>query len=124
MRQVITIFTETPTLNEMFSVERIKRSSMKSKCENKVLREILRKGLKPVRGQCKITFHVNTYKRADLDNIASVFIKVFLDALQRAGVLPDDNKDYVTALEVTYHKANQHYVTVVIDEKEKDLVIH
>ena len=57
----------------------------------------------------------------DLDNVDSVVRKFTLDALQKAGVIEDDGYKTVKALHsyVTDHdyEAEDHYVTIKIEEK-------
>lgn len=58
--------------------------------------------------KCKLIFDFNN--RYDLDN-NSAMIKMIIDGLVFAGVLPDDNKDHVK--EIVIRESSQNRVTIL-----------
>ena len=65
-----------------------------------------------------ITCYEDKYNR-DLDNVASFFFKVFLDAMVECGTIRNDNMKHVTRLTATAARDKTPRVVVVIEE-EKD----
>lgn len=81
------------------------------------LRAAMYKGrVRPIEGSCVVHFEwrESTMKR-DCDNVASAK-KYILDAMQEAGVFPNDNRRYVRGFTDTFVKAERDGVLITIEE--------
>lgn len=75
--------------------------------------------LRPVQGACVVHFvWYEKTKRRDADNIASAK-KFILDAMQEAGILPDDNRKYVKGFTDKIIDATFDGVRVDIEEVQE-----
>ena len=93
-------------------------AAMKSQIETDIIWEIKAakcKGLlHPVSGPVAISFEWHeSDQRRDLDNIYSAK-KFILDAMQRAGIIPNDNRKTVVGLNDTIIDDTQDFVIVTI----------
>ena len=98
MVQKFTINGRLPGLNEYTKANRANRygaSSLKKQTETLIIYQIKAARVKRIKRPCFFTFTwYEATRRRDKDNVA--FAKKFIfDALQKAGVLPNDNNDYV-----------------------------
>ncbi len=115
-----------PSMNEVVNKNRSNRyaaAQMKKDLEARIclyIREAMRKGtlsvvVKPCR--VKFTWHERTKKR-DVDNIQSSQ-KFVLDALQKSGVLPNDNRKWVRQIMHEVVDSDRDGVLVELIEEEK-----
>ena len=83
------------------------------------IKQALAKGtLKPVKKPCTVKFewYEKTAKR-DCDNIASAK-KFILDAMQKQGIIVNDNQKYIKGFTDSFSRANENYVIVTLCECE------
>lgn len=116
-----TIAGRLPSLNDYINACRShwsKGAEFKRATEDDIIWQIVNarnKGLlHPVTGPVAIAFvwHESD-KRRDLDNIYSAK-KYILDAMQRAGIIANDNRQNVVSLSDTIIDDGQDYVAVII----------
>ena len=106
MTYELTIDGRFPSYNEYTKVQRANRyagNKMKQTYQRICEWEIKRK-LRGVRFERPIKVHVICYEQKanrDLDNVASFFFKVFLDALVSCRVIASDNINNVTNISAT-----------------------
>lgn len=108
-----------PGLNEYVSGNRRNKyagNAMKQGLERDISLFIRASGAKPVQGP--VTLHFTWYeptRRRDKDNVA--FAKKFiLDALQKCGVLPNDNNRYLLGFTDTFVYRKGQKVVVELEE--------
>ena len=92
-----------PGLNQYIEAERRHRmaaAAMKKTVQEDCMRAMLSAKKKGISfDKCEIEFHwVEPNKRRDKDNIRGFGSKVILDALQKMGILKNDNWEYVEKL--------------------------
>ena len=118
-----TIYEKLPSLNEVIDQNRSNRfagAKLKKDVEEIIsvyIRKALKTGgLRPITTPCivKIDWYEKN-KRRDADNIQSSQ-KFILDALVKTGVLPDDNRKYVTQICHRIYDSDDYKVCVTIDE--------
>lgn len=115
-----------PSLNEVIRKNRTNRyaaATMKKQLEAQIMGYIqvnMRFGeLRKVQKPCEITITwYESTKRRDVDNIQSSQ-KFILDALQKAGILENDNRRWVTQIHHHVADANFDGVQVVLKELEE-----
>ena len=119
------ISEKLPSLNDVIAKNRANKylgAKFKNQIEQTISEYILeakiRGILKPINEPCIVYlyWHERT-KRRDVDNIQSSQ-KFILDALQKCGIIPNDNRKYVKQV---YHKvidATKDYVMVRIEPYE------
>jgi Holliday junction resolvase RusA-like endonuclease len=112
-------------LNEYIKAERTKNYYKAAKIKrvetNKVYMQALNKPLIKTPCKLKFTWHRNTKRNADLDNIA--FAKKFvLDGISKAGVIPNDNLMHILGLqdEIKYSKNEGVEIEVIECEKKHE----
>lgn len=102
-----TVHAKLPSLNDVIDKDRTCRyagASYKREVENIIARYIIKAlesgELRPVSTPCTIQFlwHEKN-RRRDVDNVQSAQ-KFVLGAMVRCGVIPDDNRKYVTQLHI------------------------
>ena len=116
---------KTPSMNEIIGVNRTNRyagASAKKRYQNMVVWSIKAARLHraQVRQWIHYEFHEKTKKR-DKDNLLAA-IKPVNDALQQAGVLPNDNNNWVAGLSMSfvYDKTDRLIVTLADYVEEED----
>lgn len=118
-----TIYEKLPSLNEVIDQNRSNRfagAKLKKDVEEIIsvyIRKALKNGeLRPITTPCivKIDWYEKN-KRRDADNIQSSQ-KFILDALVKTGVLPNDNRKYVTQIWHRIYDSDDYKVCVTIDE--------
>ena len=118
-----TVKAKLPSLNEFISAmnnHRYNGYRFKQEIEELIgweIRQALTKGtLKPTTKPCKVNFywHEKTAKR-DCDNIASAK-KFLLDAMQKQGIIQNDNQRYIRGFTDTFVKDTVDYVIVELVE--------
>ena len=99
--QTLKISDRLPGLNDYTDKININRNvgnAFKRDTEELIMWQIKAQHLNPIEKPCKMTFYwVETNKKRDLDNIYSAK-KYILDAMQKAGILKNDNQKWVTDL--------------------------
>ena len=112
-----------PSLNEYITAcrtNKYKGASFKKDVEEVIgwaIKQALVKGtLKPIKNPCIVQFdwYERTAKR-DCDNIASAK-KYILDAMQKQGIIQNDNQKYIKGFKDTFTKADTNYVVVTLLE--------
>lgn len=122
MTYEITINGRFPTYNEYTKVQRGNRyagNKMKQEYQH-ICEWQIKQQLKGVRFKRPIRIHIICYEQRqnrDLDNVASFFFKVFLDALVRCNVINNDNMKNVTHISGTAAIDKEHPRIVVIIEE-------
>ena len=126
MKQTFTINAKTPSMNEIIGRNRTNKfagASAKKRYQNTVVWSIKAAKLHRVQVQQWIhyEFHEKTRKR-DKDNLLAA-IKPVNDALQQAGILPNDNNTWVAGLSMSfvYDKTDRLVVTLADYIREEDL---
>lgn len=112
-----------PSLNEYIFACRshwANGARMKKETQQSILqclRAAMYKGrLRKINGACVVHFEWReSTMRRDCDNIASAK-KYILDAMQEAGILPNDNRKYVRGFTDTFVSADRDGVFVEIEE--------
>ena len=124
MRHEIVIKGRFPSYNEYTKVQRGNRyagNKMKQDYQH-ICEWQIRQQLKGKKFRKPIKIHITCYeqrKNRDLDNVASFFFKVFLDALVKCQVIPNDNINNVTHISGTAAVDREHpRVVVIIEENE------
>ena len=125
MRNYFVIDDKLPSLNDYINVCRRNKyngAKFKKDVENLILIYIrnatVKKILTPTDKPVIVHFewHEKT-KRRDADNIASAK-KYILDAMQKAGIIPNDNRKYVKGFTDVIIDDKKDYVVVKIEEAE------
>lgn len=110
----ITIIGMLPSLNDYINAERRNRfmaAKMKKDAQTAVLWQL--KGLQPITELSFYHFEWSIHnQRKDPDNISAFGRKVIFDAMQVAGVLPNDNLKYIVGTADTYVMAEEPSVTI------------
>lgn len=126
MKQTFTINAKTPSMNEIIGRNRTNKfagATAKKRYQNTVVWSIKAARLQRVQVQQWIhyEFHEKTRKR-DKDNLLAA-IKPVNDALQQAGILPNDNNNWVAGLSMSfvYDKTDRLVVTLADYIREEDL---
>lgn len=105
-----------PTLNEYIDCERgstIAAAAMKKKCTEQVKEQCISQQIQPVNGKVDLLFEWHSSTRHDPDNVA--FAKKFiLDGLQLAGVLENDNRNFIGTMADEIIQDNEDYVILHI----------
>ena len=121
MKYELTIDGRFPSYNEYTKIQRGNRyagNRMKQEYQRTCAWQI-RKKMRGVRIESPISVHVTCYEdkyNRDLDNVASFFFKVFLDALTECKVIQNDNMRHVTKLTAVSARDKRPRVEVVIEE--------
>ena len=114
-----TIRAKLPSLNEYINACRANRyqaANFKREVEEVIgwaIKQARAKGeLKPIDQPCRVYFewHEKTAKR-DCDNIASAK-KFILDAMQKNGIIKNDNQKYIKGFTDTFVRSESDYVIV------------
>lgn len=106
-----------PTLNEYSNAERMNRfkgAKLKKEAEELIGWYIIQSGIKPIKEPIILVIHWQVPKtcRFDPDNI--VFAKKFiLDALQKTGIIENDNKRFVKGFSDHLRYEGKEYRTEV-----------
>jgi Holliday junction resolvase RusA-like endonuclease len=125
MRNYFVIDDKLPSLNDYIDVCRRNKyngAKFKKDVENLILIYIrnakVKKLLTPTDKPVVVHFewHEKT-KRRDADNVASAK-KYILDAMQKAGIIPNDNRKYVKGFTDVIIDDKKDYVVVKIEEVE------
>lgn len=125
MRNYFVVDDKLPSLNDYINVCRRNKyngAKFKKDVEKLILVYIrnakVKKILKPTDNPIVVHFewHEKT-KRRDADNIASAK-KYILDAMQKAGIIPNDNRKYVKGFTDVIIDDKKDYVVVKIEEAE------
>jgi Holliday junction resolvase RusA-like endonuclease len=120
------INAKLPSLNEYINVcRRNKYQAAKFKRDVEevigwaIIEAKAKKMLQPTCKPCKVAFewHERTAKR-DCDNIASAK-KYILDALQKQGIIPNDNQKYIKGFTDDFVKDTKDFVIVKLIEVEE-----
>ena len=99
--QMITIYEKPYSLNEYRNEHYIKLNKIKKKWSNAVELACLWNKIKPVdKCELRFTFIFGDRKRRDPDNYAAT-VKMIIDGLVIAGILPDDNFNHVAKIEMS-----------------------
>ncbi len=121
MRRKFEIPMRLPDLNAYtreLSRNRYAGAKLKGETEDAIIWAIKRAKPEPIQGPA--IFHFTWYernRRRDKDNVA--FAKKFIfDALQKAGILPDDDNRYVKGFTDTFVYGKKEGVTVEIEDAE------
>jgi Holliday junction resolvase RusA-like endonuclease len=113
---IIEINSKLPNLNDYISAERRNRfmaAKMKKDCQDEVLWQI--KKLAPITEASFFHFlWVEKTSRRDPDNVCAFGRKVILDALQEAGVLPNDNRKWVLGFSDTFSTSSTEKILVQV----------
>lgn len=77
--------------------------------------------LKPITGQFKVTYIIyRDYKRKpvlfDLDNVGAIVSKYFMDAIVNAGIVVDDNYNYMKEVTIKYGGKGETRAEVELEE--------
>lgn len=118
-----TINAKLPSLNDYIGAcraNKYKGATFKRDVEEVIIwaiKQAQAKGtLKPTDKPCKVIFEwYEKSSRRDADNIASSK-KFILDALQKSGIIPNDNQKYIKGFTDEIHKSNRDYVVVKLYE--------
>ena len=114
-----------PSLNEYIAAinkNRYRGNTYKQEIEEligwSIKRALVKGTLKPTTKPCTVHFewYEKTAKR-DCDNIASAK-KFILDAMQKQGVIPNDNQRYIKGFTDDFARAAETYVVVTLKECE------
>lgn len=122
MTYEITINGRFPSYNEYTKVQRGNRyagNKMKQEYQ-KICEWQIKQQLKGKKFRKPIKVHIICYEQRqnrDLDNVASFFFKVFLDALVRCQVIKNDNVRNVTQISGTAALDRKHPRIVVMIEE-------
>ncbi len=120
-----TVNAKLPSLNDYVAAcraNKYKGASFKKDVEELIcwaIRQAQAKGtLHPIKKPCKVAFawYERTVKR-DCDNIASAK-KYILDAMQKCGIIPNDNQKYIKGFTDEFYKADSDFVIVRLEECE------
>lgn len=120
-----TVNAKLPSLNEYIAAcnsNRYQGGGFKKDIEDVIcwaIRQAQAKGtLHPTNKPCKVAFawYERTAKR-DCDNIASAK-KYILDAMQKCGIIPNDNQKYIKGFTDEFFKADRDFVIVRLEECE------
>ena len=108
-----------PTLNEYIDCERgstiAAAAAMKKKCTEQVKEQCLSQQIESVKGKIDLLFEWHSSTRHDPDNVA--FAKKFiLDGLQAAGVLENDNREFIGTMADEIVNDDDDFVIVHITE--------
>lgn len=120
MKYGFVIDGKLPSLNEYINAcrcNKYKGAQFKRNIENCICYSIKRsKKLKPICNPCTVRFewHERTVKR-DCDNIASAK-KFILDALQKQGIIQNDNQKYIKGFTDVFINDVKDFVVVELTE--------
>lgn len=97
-------------------------NKLKQEIENGIIWELKRQGIRETVTQpvkVKLTWYEHT-RRRDKDNVRTA-VKFILDALQKAGTLPNDNNKYITGFtdEYVYKQGDGVTVELIPDNQTK-----
>lgn len=125
MKHEITIDCRFPSYNEYTKVQRGNRyagNRMKQEFQRTCAWNI-KKRMRNVRFDGPISVHITCYEEKcnrDLDNVASFFFKVFLDAMVQCGTIQNDNIKHVTQLSASAALDKKHPRVVVTIEEQNE----
>lgn len=127
MKYGFVINGKLPSLNEYINAcrcNRYKGAQLKRDVEAFISCSIKQAKLKPIYNPCTVRFewHEKTAKR-DCDNIASAK-KYILDALQKTGIIPNDNQKYIKGFTDDFVRDVKDFVIVELTElKNQEMTI-
>lgn len=99
--QTITIYEKPYSLNEYRNEHYIKLNKIKKQWSNAVELACIWNKINPVdKCEVRFTFIFGDRKRRDPDNYAAT-VKMIIDGLVLAGILPDDNFNHVVKIEMS-----------------------
>lgn len=119
--QSVTIKGKLPTANEYINAcRRNKYAAAKLKSDTEILIMSQIRGLHRIDNPLTIDFiWCEKNRRRDKDNVA--FAKKFiLDALQKSGVLPNDNNQYIKGFSDSFEYGSEYSVMITIKEQRND----
>ena len=125
MKHEITIEGRFPSYNEYTKIQRGNRyagNRMKQQFQRDCAWQI-RKKMRNVRFERPISVHITCYEERfnrDLDNVASFFFKVFLDAMVEVGAIQNDNMRRVTRISAAAALDKKHPRVVVVIEEQNE----
>lgn len=123
MTQILRITFKMPNLNDWvgaMNTNRYKGGKMKKDNERLVWLTIKSQKLKRVQNPVHISYEWHeANKRRDKDNVSAFGRKVINDALQTAGVLPNDNNVWVQGITETWVYGKDYGCIVTITEIER-----
>ena len=116
MRQVLQISAELPTLNE--TVAETKRhwsryASLKKTATEVVAWNCKAQRLKPIDDRVTLIFDW-PHSRRDPDN-QSFGVKMILDGLVKAGVLPDDSRKWIAEIRHVFRRSDKTDQIVIVE---------
>ena len=107
-----------PSLNDYVTANRShwsKGASFKRRVEEDIIWQIKAARVAPATGPVIVHFEWHeSDKRRDLDNIFSAK-KYILDAMQKAGIIVNDNRRYIKGLSDTIFDDNRDFVLVTME---------
>lgn len=120
----IEIPLKLPSLNEIISANRSNKYAGANK--KKQIETAIMWYLKPVKEKITepVVIHFTWYektKKRDKDNVASSK-KLILDALQKSGILPNDNNNYIAGFTDNFVYGDGDKVVIEIEVKQNKLL--
>lgn len=123
MQNFFVINHKLPSLNDYINAcryNRYKGANLKKEVENIISMFIhnakMKNQVKAIKNPVIVHFawHEKTKKR-DYDNIASAK-KFILDAMQKTGIIPNDNRKYIKGFTDTFVDDKSDFVVVILEE--------
>ena len=120
MTQTLTIPARMPGLNELIGAANNNRhayNSMKRRWGATIRLLASAQGFKPITAPVHFEYEFGeTSRRRDPSNVVSAAIKLCEDGLQEAGLLPNDNWEWVLSFVATWRVSDKAYVKVTVRE--------
>lgn len=119
MTQTLTIPARMPGLNELTAnnTHRYAYGKMKARWGRTIALLARAQGFRPITGPVHFEYEFGEpTRRRDPSNIAAGGIKIIEDALQEAGLLPNDNWEWVLSFVATWKVSDKAYVKVTVRE--------
>lgn len=118
MTQTLTIPARMPGLNELIegaATNRFKYRTIKQRWGATVRLLARAQGFQPITTPVHFEYEFGEpTKRRDPSNVVSGAMKVLEDALQEAGLLPNDNWEWVLSFTATWKVSKEPYVKVTV----------
>jgi hypothetical protein len=116
--RTLTIPARMPGLNELIesaAIHRLRYRSMKQKWGRTVSLLARAQGFSPITEPSHFEYEFGEpTRRRDPSNVAAGGIKILEDALQEAGLLPNDNWEWVLSFVATWKVSKDPYVKVTV----------
>jgi Holliday junction resolvase RusA-like endonuclease len=118
VRQRFVINAVLPGFNELRGMNPFAYNKCKQRWGGVVKLSAQAAGIQPVTTPTRFSFHfLEPHARRDPDGIAAGALKITLDALTRAGFIPDDSQKWVSSIQLTWEVSKTPGVMITMESE-------